>query len=139
MVGHMGGYWSRNTGYGTVSACMQTVRFHWGNVFMPTSFVRNSSILTRLATATLLLLAACATGALMTQPLWPTAHAQQNKGDFPPGDINQDGQVNAIDIQLAINAFHENPSDSPADVNGDSRVDALDIQRVINVALGIAQ
>lgn len=53
-------------------------------------------------------------------------------------DINSDGNVDAVDVQLAINAalgISINPYD--ADVNGDSSIDAVDIQVVINAALGL--
>jgi len=55
------------------------------------------------------------------------------------GDVNGDGEVNAVDIQLVINAvlgIPINPSYNP-DVNGDNKVNAVDIQLVINVVLGI--
>ena len=64
--------------------------------------------------------------------------------DFPPGpppnpfDINEDGAVNALDVQLVINAALGN-SIAPlnADVNGDGSINAVDVQLVINAALGI--
>ncbi len=59
-------------------------------------------------------------------------------GPLSFGDINRDGLVNAVDVQLVINAVlgldiwpHE------ADVNGDDAVNAVDVQLVINAALGI--
>ena len=54
-------------------------------------------------------------------------------------DVNGDGLVDALDVQLVINAALgiTNEHDSAADVNGDGVVDALDVQLVINAALGI--
>ncbi len=55
------------------------------------------------------------------------------------GDVNGDEEVNAVDIQLVINAvlgIPIDPSYNP-DVNGDEEVNAIDIQLVINVVLGI--
>lgn len=56
-----------------------------------------------------------------------------------PDDVNGDGIVNALDVQLVINAslgIDVRPAEP--DVNGDGRVDAVDVQRVVNAALGLA-
>lgn len=55
-----------------------------------------------------------------------------------PGDVNGDGEVDARDIQIVINAVLGLPISEEAapDVNNDNEVDARDIQRVINVVLG---
>jgi len=53
-------------------------------------------------------------------------------------DVNQDGVVNAVDVQLVINAVlgaAKNGVD--ADVNRDGRVNSVDIQAVINEALRV--
>ncbi|MBI4556118.1 MAG: VWA domain-containing protein, partial [Candidatus Hydrogenedentes bacterium] len=53
-------------------------------------------------------------------------------------DIDADGNVNAVDVQLVINAaLGINIGGLDADVNLDSNVDAVDVQLVINAALGI--
>ena len=60
-------------------------------------------------------------------------------GAFVFGDVNGDGVVNALDIQLVINrvlGVPINPAYNP-DVNHDGDVNALDIQLVINIVLGI--
>jgi len=56
-----------------------------------------------------------------------------------PGDINGDGQVNAVDVQLVTNAALGIDIGSlfNADINGDGVVNAVDVQLVINAALGI--
>jgi hypothetical protein len=54
------------------------------------------------------------------------------------GDVNGSGSVNAIDVQLVINAALGLPVDCDCDVNGDGAVDALDVQLVTNAALGIS-
>jgi M6 family metalloprotease-like protein len=51
------------------------------------------------------------------------------------GDLNGDGIVNALDIQLEINAAVEGYADAKYDMNGDGTVNALDIQEVINLAV----
>jgi Zn-dependent metalloprotease len=58
-------------------------------------------------------------------------------GSTKLGDVNQDGDIDATDIQLVINAAlnKDLPSGSNADVSGDGKVDALDVQTVINAAL----
>ncbi len=54
-------------------------------------------------------------------------------------DINNDGIVNALDMQLLINSILGFPgSPTNGDINGDGRTDVLDLQVVINVILGLA-
>ena len=50
------------------------------------------------------------------------------------GDLNDDGLVNALDVQAEINACSTGSSDEQYDMNGDGVVNALDIQEVINIA-----
>mgnify|MGYP002620245717 FL=1 len=53
-----------------------------------------------------------------------------------PADINGDGKVDAVDIQLVINAalgFDISPF--TADVDGTGKISAIDVQMVINAAL----
>lgn len=53
------------------------------------------------------------------------------------GDIDNSGAVNALDIQLVVNAvLGFSIGDRNADVNGDNVVNALDVQLVVNAALG---
>ncbi len=52
------------------------------------------------------------------------------------GDINSDGSVDAIDLQLLINMILSGGFDSKADLNKDSSVDAVDLQALVNIILG---
>lgn len=53
-----------------------------------------------------------------------------------PGDINRDGKVDAVDVQLVINAVLDIDIEGlDADVNDDGEVNAVDVQLVINAAL----
>ncbi len=53
-------------------------------------------------------------------------------------DINDDGKLDAIDVQLVINkVLGFNIGNYNADVNHDGKYDALDVQLVINAVLGI--
>lgn len=56
-----------------------------------------------------------------------------------PGDINGDGQANAIDVQIVINAALglAIPQGARPDMNADGTVDAIDVQLVINAVLGL--
>ncbi len=54
-----------------------------------------------------------------------------------PYDINGDNFVNALDIQLVVNAALGGQPNQDADVNGDTFVNALDIQLVVNAVLGV--
>ncbi len=52
------------------------------------------------------------------------------------GDLNGDGQVNAVDLQLVINAVLGRPSTATVDADVDGRgVSATDVQAVVNMAL----
>ncbi|MEW6568267.1 MAG: S8 family serine peptidase [Chloroflexota bacterium] len=55
------------------------------------------------------------------------------------GDLNLDGRVDVIDVQLCVNVFLEIETDpnvvARADVNGDERIDVLDVQRIVNAFL----
>jgi murein DD-endopeptidase MepM/ murein hydrolase activator NlpD len=57
------------------------------------------------------------------------------------GDLNNDGFVNALDLQLMVNVILETNTDptvrARADLNGDSAVNALDLQRLVNIILGV--
>ena len=53
-----------------------------------------------------------------------------------PEDINEDGAVNATDVQLVINGALGIAGDYPTDVTGDGLTNAADVQMVINAALG---
>jgi len=64
-----------------------------------------------------------------------------DQDDFPcpkAGDVNCDDEVNAIDVQLVINAALGLLVEHDCDLNGDDYTNALDVQLVINAALGIA-
>ncbi len=55
-----------------------------------------------------------------------------------PADIDSSGMVDAVDVQLVINAaLSIEIGDLNADVNNDDVVDAVDIQTVINTVLGL--
>ncbi len=51
------------------------------------------------------------------------------------GDINGDGSIDAVDLQLLINMILSGSFDSKADLNKDSSVDAIDLQALVNVIL----
>ncbi|HPA04717.1 MAG TPA: dockerin type I domain-containing protein, partial [Candidatus Hydrogenedentes bacterium] len=52
-------------------------------------------------------------------------------------DVNNDGVINAVDVQLVINAALGLPVEGEPDINGDNDVNAVDVQLVINGVLGI--
>jgi hypothetical protein len=69
-----------------------------------------------------------------TSTLTPTPDGPRGNGD-----LNDDGQVNVLDVQLCVNVFLGVELDPEtvdwADVNRDTRVDVLDVQAIVNVAL----
>ena len=58
-----------------------------------------------------------------------------------PGDLNLDGSVNVLDVQLCVNVFLGTETDpgiiARANVNADAGVDVLDVQLIVNLFLGI--
>ena len=72
---------------------------------------------------------------------WPNFAEFPRADQAPPGnplDVNNDGAVDAVDIQLVINAvLGRDISPYNGDVNGDNEVNAVDIQLVVNAALGL--
>ncbi len=54
-----------------------------------------------------------------------------------PGDVDQNGRLNASDIQLVINRALGIPVAHDCDINNDGAVNATDVQLVINAVLGM--
>jgi hypothetical protein len=52
-------------------------------------------------------------------------------------DLDDNGQVNAVDVQIVINAALGLPGAMNGDVNGSGSTNAIDVQLVINAALGL--
>ncbi len=52
-------------------------------------------------------------------------------------DMNSDGAVNVLDLQMLVNAILGVQGAAANDINGDSRVDVLDLQILCNVILGL--
>lgn len=56
-----------------------------------------------------------------------------------PGDLNQDGQVDIVDVQLGANAVLGLENDpgilERADINDDGQLDILDVQSIVNLVL----
>ena len=72
----------------------------------------------------------------------PTATATATgtlSGVVAEEDLNQDGRVNVLDVQLCVNVFLGVETDpevvARADVNDDGAVNVLDVQRIVNVFL----
>ncbi len=59
-----------------------------------------------------------------------------NSGQAATCDLNDDGVVNAVDVQLEINAALNLRPCGAGDLNGDGVCDATDIQRIVQAALG---
>ncbi len=52
-------------------------------------------------------------------------------------DIDGNRRIDAVDVQLVINAALGAVFEEEADIDGSGGVDAIDVQRVINAALGV--
>jgi hypothetical protein len=57
--------------------------------------------------------------------------------EHPPCDVNRDGSVDVLDLQIVVNAIL-GVIGSTGDINGDGQVDVLDLQLLVNVILGAA-
>ncbi len=53
-------------------------------------------------------------------------------------DLNNDGKVNVLDVQLATNQTLGYAACGSADLNGDSKCTIVDVQRIISTSLGAA-
>ena len=55
------------------------------------------------------------------------------------GDLNGDGGVNVLDVQLCVNVFLGAETDptimARSDVNSDGAVNVLDVQQIANIVL----
>jgi len=57
---------------------------------------------------------------------------------YSPKDVNRDGTVDVVDVQLAVNiilSLHTPQYAGQGDANGDSTVDVVDVQNVVNCIL----
>lgn len=54
------------------------------------------------------------------------------------GDVDNDGEIDAVDVQIVINgALGLDTGGADPDINGDGQVNAEDVQLVVNAALGL--
>lgn len=77
--------------------------------------------------------------ALVAQPAMAERGGEHNFAKGVVGDVNSSGTIDAIDVQIVINAvlgLLVQANHTP-DINGDGQSNALDVQLVINAALGI--
>jgi hypothetical protein len=59
-----------------------------------------------------------------------------NSGQAATCDLNDDGLINAVDVQLVVNAALGLRACGAGDLNGDGVCDSTDIQRIVRAALG---
>ncbi len=74
-----------------------------------------------------------------TESLEPPTATPEPSPTPTAGDVNLDGQVDVLDVQLAVNVYLGTESDegiaTRADVNTDGAVDVLDVQLIVNIYL----
>ena len=63
-----------------------------------------------------------------------TLPAQPQQTDY---DLNHDGAVNVLDLQILVNAILSGTGGGGADFNGDGAVNVIDLQLLVNRILGI--
>jgi hypothetical protein len=69
---------------------------------------------------------------------WRTPAAQASGQSTLSCDLNGDGNVNVVDVQLATNQTLGYAACGAADLNGDGACTVVDVQRIINTSLGAA-
>ena len=52
-----------------------------------------------------------------------------------PGDVNNDGEINVLDVVLSVSIVLDNGYDPYADLNGDGSINVLDIVQIVNLIL----
>jgi hypothetical protein len=57
----------------------------------------------------------------------------------PDYDLNRDGSINVVDLQILVNTILAGVLDESRDLNRDARVDVVDLQLLVNRILGISQ
>jgi hypothetical protein len=100
----------------------------------PTATATPTSTSTPTATATPTATPSPTATATGTPTITPTPSAEPD-----PEDLNGDGSVNVLDVQLCVNVFLGTQTDpdivAAADVNSDGSVNVLDVQLIVNVFL----
>ena len=51
------------------------------------------------------------------------------------GDLNGDGQINVVDIVVAVNLILNSQYDTMGDMNGDGMLNVVDIIMIVNIVL----
>jgi hypothetical protein len=67
---------------------------------------------------------------------WRTLAAQPSGQPAASCDLNKDGKVNVIDVQLATNQALGTSACGTGDLNGDSRCSIVDVMRIVSASLG---
>jgi hypothetical protein len=66
--------------------------------------------------------------------LWLALPARSQQADY---DLNRDGAVNVLDLQILVNAILTGSSEAGKDLNGDGGVNVLDLQLLVNRILEV--
>ena len=67
---------------------------------------------------------------------WIDEGALPEPDEALPGDVNDDGTVNILDIVLIANLILSDDYQESADLNGDGNLNILDIVQLVNIILG---
>jgi hypothetical protein len=70
---------------------------------------------------------------------WGTIIVEASEPHFTPGDVNDDGIINILDIVGLVNFIMGNaslPAEEAGDLNADGVINILDIVQIVNIILG---
>ena len=68
---------------------------------------------------------------------YAAAIVRADRQGMHPADVNFDGAINAVDLQLVVNGALGIDTGADCDVNHDGRVNAVDVQLAVNAVLGL--
>lgn len=90
------------------------------------------STLTSLIIGLIIILIVGFGGYYVINKLRASADVESSTSAATNADINKDGKVNALDLNVLVNAIAEGSKDKKYDFNGDGVVDTLDLNILIS-------
>ena len=71
-----------------------------------------------------------------TLEMWQGTIGGASSQSNSPCDLNADGSVNILDVQVAVSQALGTAACGSGDLNGDGLCNVIDVQRIINASIG---